>query len=254
MTAPLSIAVLAAIGRNPVSGVARPNPDDVVALELARGLGANVTALFAGDSTEAALSDYLAYGATRADALPSPAGSDVAATLAARLSDFDLILTGTRSEGGEGSGLVPYLVAECLGLPIVGQALEVVVANGHAEVTQFLPKGQRRKVRVQLPAVIAIHPMAPVVPRYAYARRLAGRIVSQPAPQAVEESAVTWRVAPATKKPVKFKAAETKAGHARMLSAIVTEAKGGAVVNTGTPADKAQAILSYLREHRLIDW
>lgn len=254
MTAPLRIGVLAAIGRNPVSGAPRPNPDDVVALELARGLGPDVTLLHAGDSTEAAIGDYLAYGATRVDAVPSPAGTDVASTLAERLAGFDLILTGSRSEGGEGSGLVPYLVAERLGLPIVGQALEVTVADGHAEVTQFLPKGQRRKVRVQLPAVIAIHPMAPVTPRYAYARRAAGRVVPQPAPQAVELGAVVWRVAPATKKPVKFKAAETKAGHARMLSAIVTEARGGAVINTGTPADKAQAILAYLREHRLIDW
>ena len=254
MASPLRIAVLAAIGRNPVSGTARPNPDDVVALEVARGLGTDVTLLHAGDGTEAAIGDYLAYGAMRLDAVPMPAGSEVAATLSDRLSGFDLILTGSRSEGGEGSGLVPYLAAERLGLPIVGQALEVTVANGHAEVTQFLPKGQRRKVRVKLPAVIAVHPMAPVTPRYAYARRVAGRIVQQLAPQPTTPSPVAWHVAPAAKKPVKFKAAETKAGHARMLSAIVTEAKGGAVVNTGTPADKAQAILAYLREHRLIDW
>ena len=251
---PLRIAVLAAIGRNPVSGAARPNPDDVVALEVGRGLGGDVTILHAGNGSESAVGDYLAYGATRLDAVPTPAGSDLAATLSERLSGFDLILTGSRSEGGEGSGLVPYLVAERLGLPIVGQALDVTVTDGHAEVTQFLPKGQRRKVRVQLPAVIAIHPMAPVSPRYAYARRVAGKIVQQPAPQPAAQSAIAWQVAPATKKPVKFKAAETKAGHARMLSAIVTEAKGGAVVNTGTPADKAQAILAYLREHRLIDW
>jgi electron transfer flavoprotein beta subunit len=254
MASPLRIAVLAAIGRNPVSGFARPNPDDVVALELARGLGDDVTVLHAGDGTEAAISDYFAYGATRLDVVPASAGNDVTATLAERLAGFDLLLTGSRSEGGEGSGLVPYLVAERLGLPIVGQALGVTVADGHAEVTQFMPKGQRRKVRVRLPAVIAVHPMAPVTPRYAYARRVAGRIVQQPAPQPTTPSPVAWHVAPATKKPVKFKAAETKAGHARMLSAIVTEAKGGAVVNTGTPADKAQAILAYLREHRLIDW
>ena len=254
MASPLRIAVLAAIGRNPVSGAARPNPDDVVALEVARGFGDDVTVLHAGDGAEPAIGDYLAYGATRLDVLPASARSDVAATLAERLSGFDLILTGSRSEGGEGSGLVPYLVAERLGLPIVGQALEVVLTDGHAEVTQFMPKGQRRKVRVKLPAVIAIHPMAPVAPRYAYARRVAGKIAQQPAAQDVEQGAVAWRVAPATKKPVKFKAAETKAGHARMLSAIVTEAKGGAVVNTGTPADKARAILAYLREHRLIDW
>jgi electron transfer flavoprotein beta subunit len=39
-----------------------------------------------------------------------------------------------------------------------------------------------------------------------------------------------------------------------MLSAIVAEAKGGAVIATGSPADKAQAILAYLRTNKLIDW
>jgi electron transfer flavoprotein beta subunit len=39
-----------------------------------------------------------------------------------------------------------------------------------------------------------------------------------------------------------------------MLAAIATESKGGAVVEQGTPAEKAEAILAYLREHRLIDW
>ena len=246
------ILILAALGRNPVTGSARPNRDDLLALELGRQLG-HATLLHAGNPDEPALSDYLAYGADTLDVVPAMLGQDIASLLADRAGGHDLILTGTRAEGGEGSGLVPYLVAERLGWPIVAQALEVRIADGHAEVTQGLPKGQRRHIRVRLPAVIVVHPKAPVTPRYAYARRVAGRVVRHEA-TAVPALDTAWRVEPATRRPVKFKARESKAGHARMLSAIVTEARGGAVVNTGSPADKAQAILSYLRTHKLIDW
>ncbi|WP_332693413.1 FAD-binding protein [Devosia sp.] len=246
------VLVLAALGRNPVNGSARPNRDDLLALELGRQLG-DVSILHAGNPDDPALSDYLAHGAATLDVLPATQDQDIASLLADHATGYDLILTGTRSEGGEGSGLVPYLVAERLGWPIVTQALDVKTADGHAEITQALPKGQRRHVRVRLPVVIAIHSKAPVTPRYAFARRMAGQIVRHDAVGApVLDTA--WRVEPATKRPVKFKAKESKAGHARMLSAIVTEAKGGAVINTGSPADKAQAILSYLRTHKLIDW
>ena len=243
--------MLASLGRNGVSGAARPNRDDLLALEMARGFG-DVALLHAGDAEQAALGDYLAYGGTTLDVVPAD-GQDVVGRLADLAGGYDLILTGTRAEGGEGSGLVPYLVAERLGWPVVAQALDIEVSDGHAAVTQALPKGQRRRVRVRLPAVIVVDPRAPVTPRYAYARRAAGRVVRLGGEAAVPvESA--WRVEPANRRPVKFKARETKAGHARMLSAIVTESKGGAVISTGTPADKAQAILSYLRTHKLIDW
>jgi electron transfer flavoprotein beta subunit len=39
-----------------------------------------------------------------------------------------------------------------------------------------------------------------------------------------------------------------------MLSAISSESKGGAVVNNGNSVEKAQVILSYLREHRHINF
>ena len=246
------VLALASLGRNPVNGAARPNRDDLLALELGRQL-ADVSLLHAGNPDDPALSDYLAYGATTLDVVPAAKDQDIVSILADRAAGHDLILTGTRAEGGEGSGLVPYLVAERLGWPIVTQALDIKIEDGHAEVTQALPKGQRRHVRVRLPAVIAVDPRAPVTPRYAFARRMAGQIVRRDT-VAVPTLDTAWRVEPATKRPVKFKARESKAGHARMLSAIVTEARGGAVINTGSPADKAQAILSYLRTHKLIDW
>jgi electron transfer flavoprotein beta subunit len=95
--------------------------------------------------------------------------------------------------------------------------------------------------------------MAAVTPRYSYARRVVGQVTRVAALETAVVPSV-WRTEPAGKRPVKFKAAERKAGHARMLSAIESEAKGGVVIDTGTPAEKAQAILGYLREHKLIDW
>jgi electron transfer flavoprotein beta subunit len=39
-----------------------------------------------------------------------------------------------------------------------------------------------------------------------------------------------------------------------MLGATTTESRGGNVVIDGTSVEKAQVILDYLREHRLIDY
>ena len=248
------IAVLASIGRNPVSGVARPNRDDLLALEIGRRSGGDVAVYHAGNPADPVLGDYLAYGADSIDVVPVSVGQDPVMALAERLVGFDLILAGSRSEGGEGSGVLPYLLAKRLGRPIVAQALAVTIGDGSAEITQFLPKGRRRCVRVKLPALVVVHPMAPVVPRYAHARKRAGTINSLPAARTIDPVSTAWRNEPAVKKPVKFKAAETKAGHSRMLSAIATESKGGTIVRNGTAAEKAQAILAYLREHRLIDF
>jgi len=249
----LRIAVLVSIGRNPVSGAARPDRNDLLALELARKAGGEVTIFHAGDPNEPALADYLAYSAAPLEILPLPGGQNIVPALAARLQGFHLILTGSRTEGGEASGMLPYALAKRLGLPIVAQALDLAVAEGQAEITQFLPKGQRRRVTVRLPAIIAVHPMAPLTPRYSHLRRVSGQSVTLPAPASTEATSTAWRTEPA-RKPVVLKAAEKKSGRARMAAAIASESKGGTLVTEGTPAEKAQAILAYLRSHRLIEF
>lgn len=248
----LKLAVLGALGGHPVSGTVRPNRNDLLALELARQLSTDVTLLHAGERRPE-LDDYFAYGVKRIALVPLAEGQDVAAALAEELAAYDIILTGTRAAGGEGSGMVPYELAERLGVPVIGQVLGLSIADGEAEITQGLSKGRRRRVRVGLPAVIAVHPNAPFRPRYAHARRLAGDLDVRPTP-AGTGTAQLWTAEAAHKRPVVFKAAETKSGHARLLSAIVSESKGGTVVRTGTPAEKADAILAYLREHHLIEW
>jgi electron transfer flavoprotein beta subunit len=120
-----------------------------------------------------------------------------------------------------------------------------------------MPKGLRRRVEVQLPALIAVHPMANATPTYAYARLREGTIrpVANSADSPCANAAgPAWTIRPASAKPVRLAAAERRSGHARMLSATTTESRGGSVVIEGSSVEKAQVILAYLREHQLVDY
>ena len=247
----LKIAALVSVGRNPASGAPRAARNDVLALDAALGLAREVSVLHAGDAAPA-LHDYLAYGAASVEVLPLPPGADALAPLAGRVAGYDLILCGQRAEAGPGSGMLAYRLAKALNMPVVSAALEISLLGDEAEIVQFLPKGQRRVVRVSLPAVIALHPLAPRSPRYVYASRRAGRLLSAPALVGAPLPASPWQSEPAVKKPQKLKPPETRQGHARLLGAIATESKGGALVREGSAAEKARAILDYLRANRLI--
>ncbi|QYY28152.1 MULTISPECIES: drug:proton antiporter [Cupriavidus] len=252
------IAVLVSIGRHPVSGATRYSRNDAAALEIGLALAdkhrAQLAVLHAGDATEPALAEYLALGAREVEVLACGAADDAARTLAARVKDYDLVLTGTRAEGAYDTGMLPYHVAAALGRPLLGAAVDVDIAEGRVTVRQFLPKGLRRRVEAVLPAVVAVHPLANVQPRFAYARLRAGVIRTAPAARFADANAATWTLGAAERKPVRLAAAEKRSGHARMLSATTTESRGGNVVNGGTSVEKAQVILAYLREHQLIDY
>ncbi|WOD15962.1 electron transfer flavoprotein subunit beta/FixA family protein [Paraburkholderia kirstenboschensis] len=258
----MKIAVLVSVGRHPVSGVARYSRNDAAALTLALTLAkqhaATLDVLHAGDPANPALQEYLALGARSVEvlAVPDADGSqaDGAALLAARLSGYDLVLTGTRAEGAFDSGMLPYRVANALDIPLVGAAVDIVLKDGCAQVRQFMPKGLRRRVEVQLPALIAVHPMANATPTYAYARLREGTIHALACGAAGHATDMAWTIRPASAKPVRLAAAEKRSGHARMLSATTTESRGGSVVIEGSSVEKAQVILAYLREHQLVDY
>jgi len=253
------IAVLLSVGRHPVGGVARYSRNDALALESARRLaadhGALVDVIHAGDPGNPALADYLVLGATRLEVLAIETGADVLPALLARLAGYDLIVCGTRSEGGpdsEASGMLPYLLAAGLGMCFVGAVLEIAMTDAELMLRQFLPKGRRRKVALSGPAVIAIHPHAGTTPSYAYARLSSGVITAVAAQGAPRDSA--WHCMPVTAGPKRLAAAEKRSGHARMLAATVAQSRGGQVLNAGDAQQQARAILSYLREHKLIDY
>lgn len=143
-----------------------------------------------------------------------------------------------------------------MGRPVVGNVLDTRIdEHGDLKIRQFLPKGKRRGIAAPVPVILAVHALAPADFNYAYARRVAGRIeiVRAVSPSDMDDLSA-WTVTPALRRPVRLKAQENKAGHARLQSAIVSEAKGGAVAFEGSSVDKAQIVLSYLREHRLVDF
>ena len=260
------IAVLVSVGRHPVSGTARYSRNDAAALTLATRLAAQhhatLDVLHAGEPTNPALREYLALGAAKVEVLAVAVGDEIAPALTARLKGYDLVLTGTRAEGTEDSGMLPYQLADALGVALLASAVDVDIEADieagvdatQVTVRQFLPKGLRRRVRASLPALVAVHPMANATPRYAYAKLREGTIepVLVSAANASESNA--WPIKPATAKPVRLAAAEKRSGHARMLSATTTESRGGSVVIEGTSVEKAQVILAYLREHQLVDY
>lgn len=249
--ADLRVAVLVSVGRHPVSGAARWSRNDAAALGLALGFKPDV--IHVGSPDEAALADYLALGAPAVEAISLKPGDDVLPVLTARLRGYDLVLCGMRAEGGEASGLLPYLLSEALGAALLPGAIAVDIKGRSATARQFLPKGRRRDIAAPLPAVVTVHPLAPSSLRYAYAKQRAGRIL-RCASDLPATPYTAWTTEPARAKPRKLAAPEKRSGHARMLSATTTESRGGSVIQQGTPHEKAQAVLAYLREHGLIDY
>ncbi len=255
-----SVAVLVSAGRHPGTGAARACRGDAIAMALGRRIaGDALRVLHAGSPEEPALQDYLALGAGTVEAVSVPAGHGVLPALVSKLQNVDLILTGSRTELGAGSGLLPYTLANALGRSVIANVLDARLERDGVRLQQFLPKGKRRGIVVPLPLVLAVHPLAPVELTYAYARRQSGRIVAAaldtpPALASDGGTANTWTVETAARRPVRLEAREKKAGHARMMSAIVTESKSGVVAIEGSCVDKAQMLLTYLRENRLVDF
>ena len=254
------ITVLVSAGRHPVSGEPRHCHNDSLALALGLNLASKVKVLHVGTPSNPALQDYLALGATQIDVVPN--SGDVIEDLAAQLTDANLILTGTRAENGEDSGLLPYLLAAKLNLPIVADALEIKANREQLEVLQFLPKGRRRRVLVNLPAVVAVHPSAAIALHFVHARKNLGNIntlhasdtkAKSPQFASKQSDLKQWRAEP-VRKPIKLVAQTAQTGHERLMAAISNKAKGGTVVNEGNNVEKAQVILRYLREHQLIEF
>jgi len=69
-------------------------------------------------SQQTALRSYLGMGLAEMSLLEMPAQADAVLVIAEHLKQKtpDVILTGVRAESGESSGMLPYLLAEHLGM------------------------------------------------------------------------------------------------------------------------------------------
>lgn len=165
------VAVLLSVGRHPVSGRTRRAATDAQALEMALALRPRrLTAIHAGPAADGeALRAYLGMGLERLTLLVLPEGADPVEPLIAHLRRLapSLVLTGRQAEDGEGSGMLPYLVARGLDAAVVSDVVRVAPADGpdgkpgSADIVQALPRGQRRALTVTGRLIATVHPSAP---------------------------------------------------------------------------------------------
>jgi electron transfer flavoprotein beta subunit len=243
------LAVLLSVGRHPASGRPRMAPADARALELALRLaGSSVTAVHAGDPDTSVLRDYLGMGLRRLTVLEVAAEANPVPALIAHMRVLapPLLLTGVRAEGGEDSGLVPYLVAEALGHTIASDIVDLELSGDRAELLQALPRGRRRRLAAALPLVATVGMAAPMPRQSAYGRARRGEIVRLSATAPPDADRINWIERPARPRPRRLRVG-TGGTVAERLAAVSQAGTGrGRVLHEPPPEDAARAILDYL--------
>jgi len=257
----LNVMALVSIGLHPASHRPRRADHDARAVELGLQLaGSRLQVLHAGNSEEPALRSYLGMGLGpgRLTVLEQPTNADVLPTLAHYIEqsgDIHLVLTGSQAETGEGSGLLPFLLAEQLGWPLVTGLVEVEnIHNGWTQILQALPRGQRRRLDVRLPLVASVDGSAPTARQSAFGlARRRGHIGIRPLKSTPDTLLTTSTLQPAKQRPKRLKVIKAKTGADRMRAATAKLSGSSGKVLTGlSPPESAQAICKVLQEEGVL--
>jgi len=169
-------------------------------------------------------------------------------------SGAQLVLTGSQAETGEGSGMLPYLLAEQLGWPLVVGLAEVEqVENGVAQVLQALPRGQRRRLQVRVPFLASVDNAAPTARQSAFGPARRGTLLAEDV-QVVDDSLLaSAQLQPARPRPKRLKVIKAKTGAERMKAATAKAAGGGGqVLKDLSAAEGAEAIFKLLLEEGVV--
>ncbi|PKM25586.1 MAG: electron transfer flavoprotein subunit beta [Gammaproteobacteria bacterium HGW-Gammaproteobacteria-13] len=255
--ADLNIVALVSVGAHPTSGRPRRAEQDARAVELGLRLaGERLQVLHAGDPQQEALRAYLGMGLAQIKILEQPAHSDALPVLADYLADSSaqLVLTGSQAETGEGSGMLPYLLAEQLGWPlVVGLAAVEQVSNGVAQVLQALPRGQRRRLQVRLPFVASVDNAAPIARQSAFGPARRGLLTAEEVELVADPLFASAQLQPAKPRPKRLKVIKAKTGAERMKAATAKASGGGGqVLKDVSPQAGAEAIFKLLLEEGVL--
>ncbi len=249
----LEIVAMVSVGRHPASGRPQRAPLDARAVEMGLALsGSSLQLVHAGEPDSPALRDYLGMGVPSITVLQQPPDSDAVPPLLrwARTRRPGLVLVGCHADGGEDSGMIPFLLAQALGCAVVTNATKIEVQGEHLEIVQALPRGQRRRINVALPCVVAVGASAPA-PRqsaYAVARRGSIRVENN---EGVETRAEQWKTQDARKRPKRLKVVKAKSASERFMAATAVQG-GGKTIRGVSATDAAREIYTYLKEEGLV--
>lgn len=261
----LNAVVLVSSGRHPVSGRAGRAREDARAVEMGLSLvGAALELVHAGNADDDSLRDYLgmfhgletaAHG--KLSLLPMQVEDDAVAMLANWLSGSGarLVLTGQRAESGEGSGLLPYLLAERLGWSVVTSVASIERCDADSiTVLQALPQGQRRRLDISLPCLIAVDAVAPAPRQSAFGPARRGEIeIVDDAQAAPDVARSEWQWQPARARPKRLKVVKSTNARDRFKAAAAkSSASGGQVLSDLTPEEAADKLIAYLRTEKIL--
>ncbi len=237
------------------------------ALKLATGGGEVTVYTVGGAEMDPCLRVALAAGVTRAFRLEDEARPAVTAAQLARAiqadGPFDLVLTGTRSFD-RGSAEVPSLLANELGWSVVTdvESLKKAPEAGSWETVRETERGAKEVVQVTGPAVIALQPDAArlgtaSLPSFMAAQNAVLTVRQDEAtPLATDPVIIERTLLPLRPRTLSTRARPPQGTPDQRLAAITGGAAGtrtrGKMVE-GSPAEAAEAIVTFLRERNLLD-
>ena len=253
----LNIITLVSVGAHPTSGRARRAEQDARAVELGLRLaGERLQLVHAGDPQEEALRAYLGMGLGEMAVLEQPPGADALPVLTdyLRHAGAQLVLTGSQAETGEGSGMLPFLLAEQLGWPLVVGLAEVEkIEKGQAQVLQALPRGQRRRLKVRLPFIASVDNAAPAARQSAFGPARRGQLQASEVAIVDDSLLAEAQLQAARPRPKRLKVIKAKTGAERMKAATAKASGGGGQVLKDVSAQAgAEAIFKLLVEEGVL--
>ncbi len=236
------------------SGMPCRSPQDARALEIALNLATSndkeIEALHAGNPDNPVLREYLGMGLAVLRVVSVPATAEVVMALGAYLEPRHprLILCGKQAGASESSGMLPYLLARHLAMPVVSDVIQVTLDQDRCHFTQALPHGCRRQLQLRLPAIAAVVSGPDPPTHFSYVQAKRGCVTSETVPFTTDQRPQSWQKS-AIKKRVKYirKPGGTSAAE-RALAATQTAAGGDKTHLETTPDKSALAILAFLEK------